>query len=77
MSFINNTDTILDVPVISDSDALKIRMARNLREESFRSLRELEGSFRRLESTGIIPSGYVRYMNDMIVTIERRILYRL
>jgi hypothetical protein len=30
-----------------------------------------------LESTGIIPRGYVRYMNDMIETIKHRIKYRL
>ena len=62
---------------LGDSDPFEIRMSRNLREGSLRSLRELEESFRRLDSIGIIPRGYVRYMNDMLVTIERRITHRL
>jgi len=62
---------------LGDSDPFEIRMNRNLREGSLRSLRELEESFRRLDSIGIIPRGYVRYMNDMLVTIERRITHRL
>ena len=62
---------------LDESEPLELRMGRNLREGSLRSLRELEESFRRLESTGIIPRGYVRYMNDMIETIKHRIKYRL
>jgi hypothetical protein len=62
---------------LDGSHPFEIRMGRNLREGSLRSLRELEESFRRLDSIGIIPRGYVRYMNDMIVTIERRITHRL
>lgn len=62
---------------LEDLDPLELRMGRNLREGSLRSLQELEESFRRLESTGIIPRGYVRYMNDMIETIKHRIRYRL
>lgn len=62
---------------LEDSRPFEIRMNRNLREGSLRSLRELEESFRRLDSIGIIPRGYVRYMNDMLVTIERRITHRL
>lgn len=62
---------------LDDSHPFEIRMSRNLREGSLRSLRELEESFRRLDSIGIIPRGYVRYMNDMLVTIERRITHRL
>jgi hypothetical protein len=54
-----------------------IRMSRNKREESYKILREMEESFRKLESHGLVPRGYVRYMNDMILTIEHRITYRL
>lgn len=62
---------------LEDSQPLELRMGRNLRRETLRSLGDLEESFRRLESTGIIPRGYVRYMNDMLETIKHRIKYRL
>lgn len=62
---------------LEESNPLELRMGRDLRRESLRSLQELEESFRRLESTGIIPRGYVRYMNDMIMTIHHRIKHRL
>ncbi len=72
-----NNRTEVSAHGLEESDPLELRMSRNLREGSLRSLRELEESFRRLESTGIIPRGYVRYMNDMIETIKHRINYRL
>lgn len=72
-----NIFTALKAHGLEESDPLGIRIARDIRRESLRSLREMEESFRRLESIGIIPRGYVRYMNDMIVTIQNRITHRL
>jgi hypothetical protein len=73
----NKIDICVFAHGIEESVFLDIRMGRNLREGSLRSLMDLEKSFRQLESTGIIPRGYVRYMNDMIITIERRIFHRM
>ena len=51
----NKIDICVVAHGIEESGFLDIRKGRNLREGSLRSLKDLEESFRQLESTGIIP----------------------
>jgi hypothetical protein len=59
-----------------EADASNLRLTRNKKGELIRLLLDLKKSYRNLESTGIIPKGYDRYMNDMFVMLEHRITFR-